>query len=513
MTRPKRTHVTRPASPRPSPEPTSRADRAEQRELLRRIRELERAAQPLEPGPARRRVLRAGAVASTERFLSAIDELPAYRETETRGSGLLAAPIREEGMALEEVIGLLEREVVRPGANPASGGHLAYIPGGGLYHSALGDFLAAVSNKYASVFFAGPGAVRMENLLVRWLAELVGYPAQAGGSIASGGSIATLAAVASARDAHGLKGADYARSVVYLTGQAHHCFHKALRIAGLAEVQLREVEMDDGYRMRPEALARAVAADRAAGLRPWLILGSAGTTDTGAVDPLDALADIAQRERCWYHVDAAYGGFFLLTQAGRALLKGIERSDSVVLDPHKGLFLPYGSGMVLVRDAAALGVSHEYSGNYMQDALREPGEVSPADVSPELTKHFRALRMWLPLMQLGVAPFRAALEEKLLLARYFRGEVAALGFEVGPEPDLSIVTFRWAPAGMSLAEANRLNERLVEAVRHDGRIFISSTLLEGRFTLRMVALHFRTHRRTIDLAISVLREQLERLQT
>jgi glutamate/tyrosine decarboxylase-like PLP-dependent enzyme len=270
--------------------------------------------------------------------------------------------------------------------------------------------------------------------------------------------------------------------------------------------------MDAGYRMRPEALADAIAADRARGLKPWLVVASAGTTDTGAVDPLDAIATIARQERCWFHVDAAYGGFFLLTQYGRTLLRGIERSDSAVLDPHKGLFLPYGSGVLVVRDAQPLLASHDYSGNYMQDALRDPGEISPADVSPELSKHFRGLRMWLPLMLVGTGPFRAALEEKLLLARYFHGEIQRAGYEAGPEPDLSIVTYRWAPPGASLERINAMNQAIVDGARRDGRVFLSSTMLDGRFTLRLAALAVRTHRRTIDLAVRVLREQAEALE-
>jgi aromatic-L-amino-acid decarboxylase len=476
-------------------------------ELLAELRRLERAARPLEPGAGRRKRLRSAAVASTERFLRRAATLPAYVNTEEKSLGLLDAPIGERGLPMDQVIGLLEREVVRPGAHPASPGHLAYIPGGGLYHSALGDYLAAVSNKYAGVFFSSPGAVRMENMLVRWAADLLGYPASAGGTIASGGSIATLAAVCAARDAHGIAGAVVSRAVVYLTAQAHHSIQKSLRIAGLAECPTRYVAMDGRHRMRPEALAAAIAADRAAGLRPWLVIAAAGTTDTGAVDPLDAIATVAAGERCWFHVDAAYGGFFLLTEHGRRTLAGIERSDSAVLDPHKGLFLPYGAGIVVVRDAAALLAAHRYTGAYMQDALGDPSELSPSDVSPELSKHFRGLRMWLPLMLLGTRPFRAALDEKLLLARYFREEAAALGFEVGPPPDLSIVTFRWAPAGVSLERANQLNRAIVDGIRRDGRVFLSSTMLEDRYTLRMAALAFRTHRRTIDLALRVLHEQ------
>ncbi|HCR03823.1 MAG TPA: amino acid decarboxylase [Gemmatimonadetes bacterium] len=475
--------------------------------LRDRIRALERAARPLDPGSTRRKRLRSAVIASSESFLRRIESTKAYQDTDDKGIGLLDHPIQKHGIPIETAIDLLEHDVVRPGGAPASGGYLAYIPGGGLYHAAMGDFLAAVTNKYAGLFFTGPGPVRMENLLVRWVADLVGYPASASGHIASGGSIANLVAITTARDAHGLRGADFPAAVVYLTTQAHHSIDKALHIAGLGEVQVRRIAVDAHYRMRPDALARAIASDRSQGLRPWLIIASAGTTDTGAVDPLDAIATIAERERCWFHVDAAYGGFFLLHDHGREVLVGIERSDSAVLDPHKSLFLPYGAGVLVVREAASLLASQCYTGSYMQDALREPAEISPADVSPELTKHFRALRMWLPLILVGTEPFRAALDEKLLLARYFYREVERLGFEVGPSPELSVVTYRWVPPGADLERANRINEAIIEGVRRDGRVFLSSTMIDGRFTLRLVSLHFRTHLRVIDLALRVLREQ------
>jgi aromatic-L-amino-acid decarboxylase len=475
--------------------------------LLARLHALERAARVLEPGTMRRKKLRQAVVASAERFLGALDGMKAYQQTEDRGAGLLQTPLGEDGIDVRAAIAVLEEHVLRPGANTATGRHLAYIPGSGLYHAALGDFLAAATNKYPGFFFSGPGPVRMENMLLRWAADLVGYPPSAGGYLASGGSIATLSAVAAARDAHRVQGAAVASSVVYTTDHAHHCLDKALQLAGLGAAPVRRVAMDERFRMRPEALSEAIAADRQRGLVPWLVVAAAGTTDTGAIDPLEAIAAVAEREGCWFHVDAAYGGFFLLTDHGRGLLAGIERSDSVVLDPHKGLFMPYGSGILLVRDVKTLLAGSALEGAYMQDALRDPGEISPCDVSPELTKPFRALRMWLPLILLGVRPFRAALEEKLLLARYFHREVQALGFEVGPEPELSIVTYRWAPRGCSLEQANAYNKALVEGVQRDGRVFLSSTLLSGRFTLRLVALSFRTHRRTIDLALRVLAEQ------
>ena len=475
--------------------------------LLDRIERLERAARPLDPGATRRRRLRQAVVALSERFLRRADTLRGFQETEGNGIGLLRAPISEHGLSPEAALELLEREVIHPGANPASPGIMAYIPGGGIYHAALGDYLAAVSNKYAGVFFTGPGPVRMENLVLRWVADVVGYPAGAGGNIASGGSVANLMAVATARDAHGLRAPTSQRR--WSTSPSRLTTASPRRCASRDWPRRRCARCRP---TRPSACAptpwrQAIAADRRAGLRPWLIIASAGTTDTGAIDPLDAIATVAQREGCWFHVDAAYGGFFLLTEHGRRLLKGIERSDSAVLDPHKSLFLPWGAGMLVVSDVEHLAATHSYSGAYMQDALRDESEVSPSDVSPELSKPFRALRMWLPLVLLGTKPFQAALDEKLLLARYFHREVRALGFEVGPAPELSIVIFRWVPPGVSPERADDVNQAIVDRVRRDGRIFLSSTLLEGRFTLRLVALGFRTHRRTIDLALRVLGEQ------
>ena len=486
------------------------------------ICKLEDASRALEPDAAGRAKLHKQVRAYTERFLRQVETLPGYVETERPGAGLLAAPIGERGRPLEEILDLLEREVDRPGGNPASPGHLAYVPGGGIYQAALADFLAAVVNKYAAIEFTGPGPVRMENQVLRWAADLVGLPASAGGNISSGGSIATLTAITAAREAHRLRSADVGSAVVYLTSQAHHCIEKALRIAGMAEATIRFVPMDSHYRMQPGALAEGIAADRARGLRPWLVVAVAGSTDVGAVDPLAEIAEIAAAGGCWLHVDAAYGGFFLLTDHGRAVLSGIERADSVILDPHKGLFLPWGAGIVLVRDIGWLRAAHGHGGaptalgSYLQDTRTGATDVdddvwsreSPADVSPELTKPFRALRIWLPLLLAGVAPFRAALDEKLLLARYVHHELAALGFEVGPEPELSIATFRWVAPDVDLAAANGRNRRILDGVRRDGRIFLSSTTLDGRFMLRLAVLSMRTHRRHIDLALRVLREQM-----
>ncbi|MCG8605228.1 aminotransferase class V-fold PLP-dependent enzyme, partial [bacterium] len=394
--------------------------------------------------------------------------------------------------------------------NPASGGHLGYIPGGGIVHAALGDFLAAITNRYAGVFYAGPGAVRMENMLLRWMAEVIGYPADAAGNLTSGGSVANLIGVVTARDAHNLKAKEYERSVVYLSEQVHHCVDKSLRIAGLGECVKRTIPMDGGYRMRSEALETAIQEDKKAGLNPWLIIASAGTTDTGAVDPLAEIGEIAKQDGLWYHVDGAYGAFFVLCQETKDLVQGMASSDSIVIDPHKGLFLPYGSGAVLVKDAKKMLDAHYYMPNYLQDTLQTRDELSPADLSPELTKHFRGLRLWLPLKLIGLAPFRAALEEKIWLARYFYDQLQKWdGMEIGPYPDLTVVTYRYLP---KRGDPNEFNRRLIQEVQKDGRVFLSSTMLDGKFTLRLAVLAFRTHLQTIEQTLGILQEKIRYLE-
>jgi len=476
--------------------------------MRERIVELEEQSRLLEPAARERSVVRERVVAYAEDFLSRIDEIKAYNVSADKGAGLLDSPITESGVGIDEAISLLRENVDSPGLNPASGGHLAYIPGGGIYYSALGDYLADVFNRYAGVFYASPGAVRMENMLIRWMNSLVGYPETASGNLASGGSIANLTAIVTARDAKGVTAGKIVRSVIYLSDQAHHSVDKAIRIAGLRECVVRTVPVDDKYRMVASELESMVRADLEAGLQPFLIVASAGTTDVGAIDPLAEIGAIAKTYGLWYHIDAAYGGFFVLTEEGKRKLTGIETSDSVAIDPHKGLFLPYGLGVVLVKDRAALHAAHYYDANYMQDAVSSDDEPSPAEISIELTKPFRGLRLWLPLKLHGVAPFRAALEEKLLLAKYFHEEVRKLGFETRIEPELSVVVYRYVPES---GDANEFNKALLNRVVADGRVFISSTMLDGDYMLRFACLAFRTHLETVDTLLSVLEENVREL--
>jgi aromatic-L-amino-acid decarboxylase len=484
--------------------------------MIHRIKELEAVSLELEPSPGARKLVRKEVITYTEDFLKTLDRTKAFVSSADKGIALLESPVSDHPIPISDALNLLRINVDTPGLNPASGGHLGYIPGGGLYYSALGDYMADISNRYAGYYFASPGAVRLENMLLRWVAEVVGYPSEAAGNLSSGGSIANLIAIVTAREAKGIKARNIEKGVIYLTVHAHHCIRKAIRIAGLEDSVTRLVGLDDQYRMDSKALEAQIKADKLEGLNPWLVVASAGTTDTGAIDPLEEIAGIAKENNLWFHIDAAYGGFFMLCPEGKQKLKGIDLSDSVVLDPHKGLFLPYGLGLVLVKNGKYLHQAHQYSASYLQDAAgAHEDEPSPADLSPELTKHFRGLRLWLPLKLHGLKPFRAAIEEKMLLARYFRQELIKIGFETGPEPELSVVIYRYIPKrkkGLTLAEINSFNEKLVHEIQADGRVFISSTILNGQFTIRFACLSFRTHLKTVNLLLKLLKEKSKMLE-
>jgi len=476
--------------------------------MIQKIKQLESAARLLEPDVNQREQLLDQVMAYSQAYLEGIPNAPA-NEAHSDGRDIYASPIAEEGIDLGEALDLLRENVDSTGINTTSGRFLGYIPGGGLFPAALGDYLAAIANRYSGHFFASPGAVRMENMLLTWMAEVTGYPENMAGNLTSGGSIANLIAIVAARDAHGISGERLAQSAIYLNEHAHHSIGKALHVAGLDGAIQRQVPVDARYRMDAGALEQIILADKAAGLYPWLIVAAAGTTNTGSVDPLLEIGQIAADHELWFHADGAYGAFFCLCPEGEVALRGMDRSDSIVMDPHKTLFLPYGTGAVLVKDGAQLLASQQYAGAYMQDIPDDIAELSPAELSPELTKHFRGLRLWLPLKLFGVAPFRAALSEKILLARYFHEQIGqAAGFEVGPFPDLSVVTYRYLPGR---GDADAFNQRLIHAIQQDGRIFISSTQVDGNFVLRLAISSFRTHLDDIDQALDVLKWTANRL--
>ncbi|MAP55824.1 aminotransferase class I/II-fold pyridoxal phosphate-dependent enzyme [Altibacter sp.] len=473
--------------------------------LIQRIKVLQETSASLEPSEQQRNTYTNQLSTFANRFINRLPTTPAYSsEKETEG----ALAISSEPRSFEALLTLYEQEVASKGINAASGGHLGYIPGGGIFTAALADYMADVTNEYSGMYYASPGAVSMENELIDWMKSIFGFPKEAVGNLTSGGSIANLIALTAARDHHRVCLERIPTSVIYVSEQVHHCIQKALRIIGLDSVIIRYVPLSTQHRMETEALSEMIRTDLETKLHPFLIIASAGTTDTGAIDPLEAIGKIAREHDLWYHIDGAYGGFFILTDSKKAMLKGIEMADSLVIDPHKSLFLPYGLGAVLVKNKEAVFHSHHYTANYMQDAIQEHTPVNPADVSPELTKHFRGLRLWLPLQLHGIAPFVACLEEKLLLTQYFREQLVKRGFAVGPEPDLSVSYF-WFPKEAD--QENQFNQALLKELHANGHVFLSSTRIGEKFVIRMALLSFRTKLATVDCALEMIDNVLKKV--
>ena len=469
------------------------------------IERLRAQTRPLEPDSYQRRELGGQALDHALAFLDRVEDAPSLRSASEAFAQRFDTEFTDEGRDPAAVLDYVGACIESPGIATTSPRFMGYIPGGGLFHSALGDMLAAASNKYSGFAPAAPGAVRIENACTQWLASVIGYPETAAGTLTSGGSMANLTAMVAARDARDSDG----DGAVYLTRFAHHCVNKALHIAGRGKAPKRVIATDAKYRMSVEALEHALDEDRRNGVRPWLVVASAGTVDTGSVDPLLDIAELCRRYGAWFHVDGAYGGLFALCDEGRVRLSGIEHADSVALDPHKTLFLPYGTGAVVVRDGQQLLDAFSASAEYIRPFSETDVGPSPADLSPELTRHFRAMRLWLPLQIAGIAAFRAAQAEKLALARYFHARLSEIaGFDPGPPPDLSVVAFRYVPRS---GDVDDFNERLIKHVQDEGRVMLSGTRIDGRFHLRCAILCFRTHIEHVDEAVDAVVRGVEAL--
>ena len=453
---------------------------------------------PLEPDAAERAQLGGQVLDHALRFLDEVEEAPSYRPPGEAFDRRFDPEFTASGRAVDEVLDFIATTVDRPGIATTSPRFLGYIPGGGLFHSGLGDLLAAVSNKYAGFATAGPGAVRIENACVDFLRDAVGYPRSAAGTLTSGGSIANLTAIVAAREALDPDGG----GAIYTTRYAHYCVDKALKIAGRGRSPHRKIATDANTRMRVDALRAALDRDVADGIRPWLIVASAGTIDMGAIEPLAEIAALARDYGAWFHVDGAYGGLFALCDEGRAKLHGIALADSIALDPHKTMFLPYGTGAVLVREGHLLAEAFGHDAEYIRPFGEADVGPSPANLSPELTRHFRSLRLWLPLQLAGIDAFKAAQTEKLMLARYFHARLSELpSLDPGPEPELSVVAFRHR-------SGDEAGERLMAHLQQGGRIMLSGTRIDGAYYLRAAILCFRTHVDHIDEAVAAIRDAL-----
>jgi aromatic-L-amino-acid decarboxylase len=409
-------------------------------------------------------------------------------------------PVPEAGTALEPLLDSLFRDWIPRSFTTIGPGYLAYIPGGGLYPAALADFIANTTNRFTGVWQAAPALVQLEANALDWLRAWMDFPPEARGLFTTGGSMATFNAIVCARERH--LGADIRRGVLYTSDQAHHSVLKSAKLAGVMSDRVRPIESDDCYRMRLDRLAGAIASDRRAGLTPFAVVSTAGTTNTGAVDPLDAIADLCAREGLWHHVDGAYGAFFYLCHAGREALRGLSRADSLTLDPHKGMFLPYGTGALLVRDGAHLRAAHEASAEYLP-AMPHPADFyDPSQHGPELSRGFPGLRVWLSIKLFGAAAFREAIAEKRALAFGAFERVARLpGIVVDAPPELSLFAFHLTWPGATRKQEDAATRRLLDLTTAKRRVMITGCTTHGRFLGRVCVLSFRTHSEQIDALV------------
>ena len=412
-------------------------------------------------------------------------------------------PAPEQGVGpsgLDPLLDQLFRDWIPRSLTTIGPGYLAYIPGGGIYPAALADFITNTTNRFTGVWFAAPALVQLEANALDWLREWMGFPPATRGLFTTGGSMATFNAIVCARERY--LGAEIRRGTLYTSDQAHHSVIKAAKLAGIMADRVRAIESDDWYRLPMDALAAAIAADRRAGLTPFAVVSSAGTTNTGAVDPLDAIADLCARDGLWHHVDGAYGAFFQLCGELREVLSGLSRADSVTLDPHKGMFLPYGTGALLVRDGSALRAAHEATAAYLP-AMPDPDDFyDPSQHGPELSRGFPGLRVWLSVKLHGSAAFRAAIAEKRALAVEACERLARLpGIVIDARPELSLFAFHLTWPGATRADEDAATGRLLDATTARGRVMITGCTARGRCLGRVCVLSFRTHQPHIDALV------------
>ncbi|HEY3043976.1 MAG TPA: aminotransferase class V-fold PLP-dependent enzyme [Vicinamibacterales bacterium] len=409
----------------------------------------------------------------------------------------LREPAPEEGAPLNQLLDHLFREAIPRSFTTIGPGYLAYIPGGGLYTAALADFIADTTNRFTGIWQAAPVLVQLEANALDWLRDWMGFPVTTRGLFTTGGSMATFNAILCGRER--LLGADIRRGVLYTSDQAHHSVLKSAKMAGVMPDRVRAIRTDDRYRLSLDALSDAIREDRQQGLLPFAVVSNAGTTNTGAVDPLDQIADLCAREGLWHHVDGAYGAFFALCDELRDVLKGLSRADSLTLDPHKGMFLPYGTGALLVRDGAALRAAHEATATYLP-AMPHPDDFyDPSQHGPELSRGFPGLRVWLSVKLFGAAAFREAIAEKRRLAVDAWRRISALPhIVIDAPPELSLFAFHVTWPGATRAEEDEATRTLLENTTKRGRVMLTGCTAHDRFLGRVCVLSFRTHQQHID---------------
>lgn len=393
-----------------------------------------------------------------------------------------------------EVLATVEHDVLSNIMHCTHPRHFAWVPGPSNFISVLADALASGVNACPGTWLESSGPSQIELITTEWLVELCGLPAGAGGVFVSGGSVANLTGLVAARQMK--LGDSMQGAVIYSSDQAHSSNWKNIRILGFQAQQVRMIPVDAHLRLDVAALARAVHEDRKDGRRPFCVIATAGTTNTGTVDPLDAIADVCEQQDLWLHVDGAYGAAAVLSERGRGLLKGIERAHSLVLDPHKWLFQPFDIGCCLVRDVRWLEQSFSEHPEYLQDTrdkMDMSREVNFCDRSVQLTRAFRALKLWMSIKVYGLDRFRAAIDRGICNAERAEQLLRAHGsFEIVTGARLGVVTFRFRPPDRAQYDLNQLTRSIFDGVVADGHALLTTTVINGQTVLRLCTINPRT---------------------
>jgi glutamate/tyrosine decarboxylase-like PLP-dependent enzyme len=423
----------------------------------------------------------------------------------------LGGPLPEHGTAPEA---LLDDTARRLFDHSLFNGHprfFGYITSSPAPIGMLGDLLASALNPNVGAYTLGPAATEIELETVRWIAELIGYPGDAGGVLVSGGNMANMVCFLAARAAmapwnvreQGVAPAGRERLRVYASAETHTWIQKAADLFGLGTDALRWIPADAQQRMDVAALARTIASDRAAGDHPILVVGTAGSVSTGAVDPLPAIAALCREQRLWFHVDGAYGGLAAAVEDCPPDLRGLSDADSVAVDPHKWLYAPIEVGCALVRDAEKLRAAFSYRPPYYHF---EEHETNFVDYGPQNTRGFRALKVWLALRQAGGSGYRRMIGDDIRLSRTMADAVTATPELELATQALSIATFRFVPADLRLRTAeskiseylNALNQRLLETIQAGGEAFVSNAVIAGRYVLRACIVNMHTRLEDVE---------------
>lgn len=483
----------------------------------------------LDPSAAEIRRWGAAAVAAIARYLETIRDQRVYPQTtaeeirEKLGRGL-----SEDGVAFDRLLEIFDDVIIPASRQNAHPRMFGYVQAPGTAIAAIADLLASGLNANLTAWRSAPAAVELERVTIDWIKQIMGIDERAGGLFVSGGSMANFAAVAAARRAKTgsnltMKGAQcLSRPMrLYISEETHHSVAKAAVLLGIGKENVRIVRVDERLKMRMDDLAEIISQDLAAGFVPFCVVANAGTVGTGAFDPLAEVGELARRFDLWMHVDASYGGFAALANPAKHLFTGLSQADSVALDPHKWLYLPVDCGCVLYRDPEAARATFGYEAEYTRVLDQQADEAFAFwDYGPELSRRFRALKVWMILKGVGLRSLAHAIEKDLACARYLENLVkASEDFEMLAPVELSIFCFRYVPPALGRAlregdvlerrrideQLDGLNERLLIALQRDGSSYLSNLRLRGRFALRGCVMNYRTTERDMEILLEDLR--------